>query len=92
METKKKVTSTTANTNSPNKKKVCQLNTTMLLSIFCRNAKTLILYLKKKTAKENRQGKENTSLQDESVLHTVILTNLTTFNCKPDYKTFGMFF
>jgi hypothetical protein len=48
METKKKVTSTTANTNSPNKKKVCQLNTTMLLSIFCRNAKTLILYLKKK--------------------------------------------
>jgi hypothetical protein len=67
MEMKKKVTSTNANSNSPNKKKVCQLNTTVLLSIFCRNAKTLILY--KKTAKEKRQGKENTSLQDESVLH-----------------------
>jgi hypothetical protein len=50
-------------------------------------------YIKKTTTTtKNRQGKENTSLQDESVLHTVILTNLTTFNCKPDYKTFGMLF
>jgi hypothetical protein len=46
----------------------------------------------KKTAKVKRQGKENTSLQEMRVYYTYILTNLTTFNCKPDYKTFGMLF
>lgn len=56
METKKKVTSTNANSNNPNKKKVCQFNTTVLLSIFCSNAKTLIL--QKSQQKKNAKVKK----------------------------------